>query len=85
MFCPICFMWLGGWYNIKIQKGGLIEKLDIQCAFRLIPVAQADYDVDKCFPMGCSLRCKLRAIVAIFFLHWLTQYRTGSDTEDDYL
>lgn len=29
-----------------------MEKLDIQCAFRLIPIAQADYDVDKCLPMG---------------------------------
>lgn len=29
-----------------------MEKLDIQCAFRLIPIAQADYDVDKCLPTG---------------------------------
>lgn len=64
MYCP--FMWLGDWYNIKIQKGGLMEKLDIQCAFRLIPIAQADYDVDKCLPTGWSLRCKLREIVVTF-------------------
>lgn len=36
---------------LKFKKGALWKNWK-KCAFRLIPIAQVDYDVDKCLPMG---------------------------------
>ena len=54
----------------KFGRGCLISKTDIESAFRIIPIAPADYDLlgftldgkyyyDRCLPMGCSSSCQL--------------------------
>ncbi|KAJ1095838.1 hypothetical protein NDU88_000988 [Pleurodeles waltl] len=51
-----------------LERGTLLAKIDIEAAFRLLPVHPEDYHLlgfqfngdyffDKCMPMGCSVSC----------------------------
>ena len=55
---------------VSLGPQAWLAKSDIKSAFRLLPVAPADYELfgfkfqgnfyyDKCLPMGCSISCAL--------------------------
>ena len=55
---------------VSLGPQAWLDKSDIKSAFRLLPVAPADYELlgfkfqgnfyyDKCLPMGCSISCAL--------------------------
>ncbi len=55
---------------VEVGSGAWMAKVDVKSAFRLLPVAPADYELlgfsfngsfyyDKCLPMGCSISCSL--------------------------
>ncbi len=55
---------------LALGRGALIAKADIEAAFRIIPIAPADYELlgfcwngqyyhDRCLPFGCSASCKI--------------------------
>ena len=60
-----------------LGRRALLAKMDIKCAFRLLIIHPADFDlmgmaigdsyyIDKGLPMGCSLSCKLFEICSTF-------------------
>jgi hypothetical protein len=66
----------------KFDKNGLIAKMDIKSAFRLLSVypgdfnllgfkIDSDYFIDKCMPTCCSISCSTFE-KKFTFLHWLT-------------
>lgn len=80
----------------RLGNGSLMAKRDIKSAFRLLPIAPADFCllglkdedgnlyIDKFLPMGCKISCSLFEKFATF-LHWLVQYISGQNTMDHYL
>lgn len=82
----------------KYGKGTLLAKCDIEDAFRLIPMAPADYPLlgftwqdkfyyDKVLPMGASSSCRLFEDFSSA-LHWIMESKFGSELVhiiDDFL
>ncbi|KAM4809963.1 ubiquitin carboxyl-terminal hydrolase 30 [Rhinophrynus dorsalis] len=73
---------------IDAGPGALMAKLDIESAFRLLPLHpssfrymgcwfQGRYYVDRCLPMGCSVSCAFFEVFSSF-LHWEVELRPGS-------
>lgn len=65
----------------SLGKGALLAKIDINSAFRLLPVHPGDnnqlcfmldgeYYVDKCLPMGCAISCNVFEKFSTFFIGW---------------
>ncbi|XP_053547443.1 uncharacterized protein LOC128639207 isoform X2 [Bombina bombina] len=76
-------------------QGALLAKLDIESAFRLLPIHPASfylmgcffnghYYVDRCLPMGCSISCAYFEAFSSF-LHWAVAEVTGEDRIAHYL
>ncbi|KAM4748944.1 protein KTI12 homolog [Rhinophrynus dorsalis] len=73
---------------IDAGPGALMAKLDIESAFRLLPLHpssfrymgcwfQGRYYVDRCLPMGYSVSCAFFEVFSSF-LHWEVELRPGS-------
>jgi len=71
----------------QIGRGCLMAKCDIESAFRIIPIASADYGLlgfkwegvyyhDKCLPMGCSVSCNIFESFSSA-LQWVMQHKFG--------
>ena len=71
------------------------SKMDVQSAFRLLPMYQGEFDllgfkisnwyfIDKCLPMGCSVSCSNFERFSSF-LHWVTEMESGLREIDHYL
>ncbi|XP_063790754.1 uncharacterized protein LOC134945420 [Pseudophryne corroboree] len=67
--------------------GSLLAKLDVESAFRLLPLHPdslrflgfkigGEFYVDRCLPMGCSVSCAYFECFSIF-LHWCVQTASG--------
>lgn len=76
-------------------SGALLGKIDIENAFRILPVYPDDFNllgftlnnfyfIDKCLPMGCALSCSLFEKLASF-LEWLTRSRSNKGILHHYL
>ncbi|XP_041438056.1 uncharacterized protein LOC121399992 [Xenopus laevis] len=81
---------------VKMQgEGALMAKVDIESAFRLLPLHpdsfkltgcyfQGVFYVDMCLPMGCGISCSFFEAFSTF-LHWLLYKRSGSSAIAHYL
>ncbi|KAK3086984.1 hypothetical protein FSP39_000036 [Pinctada imbricata] len=79
----------------KLGTGAKLGKMDVQSAFRLIPIHPDDfsllgfhfrgsYYIDKCLPFGCSISCSIFEKFATF-LEWLVKFESGVPTVHHYL
>ncbi|XP_053556935.1 uncharacterized protein LOC128648362 [Bombina bombina] len=79
----------------RLGKGALMAKIDVESAFRLLPLNtvsfnlmgckfDGDYYIDKCLPMGCSVSCSVFEKFSSF-LHWLFTEKTGCESMSHYL
>ncbi|XP_041442566.1 uncharacterized protein LOC121401560 isoform X1 [Xenopus laevis] len=84
---------------LEIVKGqgdrALLAKVDIESAFRLLPLHpesfkltgcyfQGAFFVDLCLPMGCAISCSYFEMFSTF-LHWLICQRSGNAAIAHYL
>lgn len=83
---------------VKYGKGALLAKVDIEDAFRLIPIHPSDYSrlgliidgryyYNRSLPMGCSCSCHLFESFSCA-IHWIMEYKTGAELVyiiDDFL
>ncbi|XP_053570053.1 uncharacterized protein LOC128660298 isoform X1 [Bombina bombina] len=76
-------------------RGAMMAKIDIESAFRLLPLNpdsfklmgckfEGQFYVDKCLPMGCSISCSFFEKFSTF-LHWLAVARQKRDSIVHYL
>nr|XP_033795814.1 uncharacterized protein LOC117358235 [Geotrypetes seraphini] len=80
---------------LRAGRGALLAKVDIESAFRLLPVHPQSYPLlgfrfdgayfyDRCLPMGCSISCSYFEMFSSF-LHWVVVQRAGLDAVVHYL
>ncbi|KAM4770950.1 uncharacterized protein WCC33_002735 [Rhinophrynus dorsalis] len=78
-----------------VGPGAMLAKVDVESAFRLLPLHPSSFKytgccvkgkfyVDKCLPMGCAVSC---AYFEAFnsFIHWALVRRSGAGTVAHYL
>ncbi|XP_041424912.1 uncharacterized protein LOC108711538 isoform X1 [Xenopus laevis] len=76
-------------------KGALLAKVDIESAFRLLPLHpesfrltgchfQGAFYVDLCLPMGCAISCSFFETFSTY-LHWQLYKRSGNKAIAHYL
>ncbi|XP_063772971.1 uncharacterized protein LOC134909710 isoform X2 [Pseudophryne corroboree] len=76
-------------------SGALMAKIDVESAFRLLPLHPdsfrfmgfligAEYFIDKCLPMGCSVSCSFFERFSTF-LHWCVESASGGHGVAHYL
>lgn len=77
------------------RGGGLVARLDIKSAFRLLPINPSDFDllgfkvldkvyIDMCLPFGCASSCAKFEKFS-FFLEWALREQSGSSNVIHYL
>eukprot|EP00079_Xenopus_tropicalis_P012677 XP_002939985.2 PREDICTED: uncharacterized protein LOC100487960 isoform X1 [Xenopus tropicalis] len=76
-------------------RGALMAKVDVESAFRLLPVHpeslhllgchyKGGYYVDRCLPMGCSISCAYFEAFSTF-IEWVVRKRAGVSAVIHYL
>lgn len=79
----------------RYGRGTLLAKVDVESAFRLLPVHpgymhllgckwQGSYFVDRCLPMGCSISCALFETFSSF-VEWVVREVSGLNSVIHYL
>ncbi|KAM4795968.1 uncharacterized protein WCC33_001075 [Rhinophrynus dorsalis] len=78
-----------------VGPGAMLAKVDVESAFRLLPLHPSSFKytgccvkgkfyVDKCLPMGCAVSCAYFEVFSSF-IHWALVRRSGAGTVAHYL
>ncbi|KAM4807895.1 uncharacterized protein WCC33_000858 [Rhinophrynus dorsalis] len=78
-----------------VGPGAMLAKVDVESAFRLLPLHPSSFKytgccvkgkfyVDKCLPMGCAVSCAYFEAFSSF-IHWALVRRSGAGTVAHYL